>query len=334
MRGRDVLVLERSVPGAEASSVAGGILGPHLEADSGPLLDIGAYSLDLYADWAAALEAESGVPVGFERCGGALVGFDGDEDDRLRMRRSAGEFVADPTRWEPALATGATSVLAFPTQAQVDPPAVMAALPKAAEAAGVKFVRDTVVGVDTASLAVVGAEGRYPAADIVVAAGAWSTTIPGVPVPPDAVRPARGQIVELETPERLFETILFSERGYVLSRPDGRVLAGSTLEFVGFRKGVTVAGLRSILDTAIELVPALADAAVVATRSGFRPYTDDHLPLLGPTSVPGLWMLTGHYRNGILLAPGSAVMLSDLMTGADPAVDPGPLDPGRYSSDS
>ncbi len=333
LRGREVLVLERSVPGAEASSVAGGILGPHLEADGGPLLELGAYSLDLYPAWVDALESESGVPVGFERCGGALVGFDAAEDARLRTR-SSGRSVDDLGRWEPALSPSATSALLFEGQAQVDPPSVMAALPEAARAAGVRFARDTVLGIDSGPTEVVGEQGRYRARDVVVAAGAWSTTLPGVPLAETAVRPARGQILELRTSERLFTSILFSERGYVLSRPDGRVLAGSTLEFVGFRRGVTVAGMRAILDIATELIPALADAEVVATRSGFRPFTEDHLPLIGPTSVDGLWMLTGHYRNGILLAPASAVLLADLMDGATPAVDVGALRPDRYSSDS
>jgi glycine oxidase len=331
LRGRQVLVLERSIPGAEASSVAGGILGPHLEADGGPLLDLGAHSLDLYPAWAAALEAETGLSIGFEQCGGALVGFGEEEDARLTQRRSAGTF-ADLTSWEPALSNAATSALAFPTQAQVDPPSVMAALPRAAEAAGVRFVRDTVGRIESG--AVIGRASTYVADHIIVAAGAWSTAIPGVPLPTDTVRPARGQIVELQTGDRLFENILFSERGYVLSRPDGRVLAGSTLEFVGFRKGVTVDGLRTILDIATELIPALAQAEVSATRSGFRPFTDDHLPLIGPTSVPGLWMLTGHYRNGILLAPGSAVLLADLMDDTTPAVDAAAVSPRRYSSDS
>ena len=144
LRGRAVMVLERSVPGAEASSVAGGILGPHLEADAGPLLDIGAYSLGLYPEWARHLQAESGVDVLFEEGGGALVAFDEDEAKRLEVRadRAVGArfLVGDSLRsWEPSLSRSALAALVFANQAQVDPPSVMKALPVAAEVAGVWY---------------------------------------------------------------------------------------------------------------------------------------------------------------------------------------------------
>jgi glycine oxidase len=357
-RGREVLVLEKSVPGAEASSVAGGILGPRLEADEGPLLEFGTYSLGLYPDWCRELKEESGVDVGFERSGGALLAFDAEEASRLEARAlgSGGSLLegAAVAAWEPSVSPSAVAALVFPDEAQVDPPSIMKALPIAAKAAGVRFVQDTVVRIESIEGAgwgleeghggpphdgsprvrVVGESRTYIARHVVVAAGAWSSTLTGVGSAIEVVKPARGQIVELQTRTRGFRSVLFSERGYVLARADGRVLAGSTLEFVGYRKGVTARGLASILALALEMVPELAEAEVVAARSGFRPHTADHLPLIGRVPTPGLWVITGHYRNGILLAPGSAVLLADLLCGSPPGVDPGPVRPERYSRDS
>ncbi len=338
-RGREVVVLEKSVPGAEASSAAGGILGPNLEAGEAPpeFLAFAGYSMALYGDWVAALEEESGVRVGFDRCGGLLACFDPAALDGLKEHAAAVAAMGIPATWRSGESLreefgGLGEVLGgvwFPNEAQIEPRPLMRALSIAARRAGVTFVTDTVQRVGTGGVDCAG--GSHAAPHVVVAAGAWSTTLPGVGLPPAAVRPARGQMLELRLVEPPCRPVVFSERGYVVPRRDGRVLCGSTLEFTGFRKAVTAGGVREILDLGMEIVPALRDAELTDRWSGFRPYTDDHLPILGPGAADGLWLSTGHYRNGILLAPGSAVALADLICGDEPAVDLGPFSAERFS---
>jgi glycine oxidase len=340
LRGRDVLVLERSVPGAEASSAAGGILGPHLEASHGKeFLSLGRYSLSLYADWAAQLEAESGQSVGFVRCGGLRLCFDPQRLESLKSEAAEMAAAGLPAAWidarscrelEPNLGD-ALGGIHCPEEAQVAPRLLMAALSLAARKAGVRFVTDTVLGLEEDGRGVRCASGLRRAHQVVLAAGAWTTGLPGVDLDCETVLPARGQMLQLQCEAPPASAILFSERGYAVPRGDGSVLIGSTLEFVGFEKAVTVAGARNILETGLQLLPCLAEARMSDSWSGFRPWTPDHLPLLGAAPREGLFFSTGHYRNGILLAPASAQLLADSMEGLEPRVAMAPFAPGRFA---
>lgn len=338
LRGREVVVLERSVPGAEASSAAGGILGPHLEANHGPeFLSLGRYSLDLYPEWVSQIEEESGQEVGFNRCGGLQLCFDADRLSGLRAQAEQMASAGLPAHWLAAEACRALepnlgNVLGgihFPQEAQVSPRKLMAALTVAARKAGATFVSDTVLSIEEDTPTVRCVSGKREAQQVVLAAGAWTTTLPGTGLSPDTVSPARGQMLVLQCDLPPASSILFSERGYAIPRSDGSVLVGSTLEFVGFEKAVTVAGVRSIFETGTQLLPCLEEATLSDSWSGFRPWTPDHLPLLG-VSRDGLWFSTGHYRNGILLAPASARLLADSMTGGVPAVPMSPFSPARF----
>ncbi|MEE2829775.1 MAG: glycine oxidase ThiO [Myxococcota bacterium] len=331
LRGRDVVVLEKSVPGAEASSAAGGILGPHLEADHGKrFLDFGRYSLGLYPRWIQALESESGVSTGFRPCGGIRACFNPESLGALKAQAATWEADGLPVHWcdaselreiEPRIGE-ALGGIRCPEEAQVDPRALMKALTIAARRSGVRFVMDRVVGIEAEeALSVRCASGLRRAKQVVVAAGAWSATLPGCGLPQGAVQPARGQMLMLKLPEPPCGSVIFSERGYAVARPDGHVLVGSTLEFEGFQKGVTAEGMSEILAMALQMLPALAKAKFVDAWSGFRPWTTDHLPIVGPAEPRGLWLSTGHYRNGILLAPGSAALLADMMSGVEAAID-------------
>ena len=162
---------------------------------------------------------------------------------------------------------------------------------------------------------------------VVLAAGSWSGLVQGVPLDPRVVRPLRGQMVQLQTRLPLMRRILVSPEGYLVPRADGRVIAGSTMEFAGFDKQVTAAGLARILALALRLCPELGSAAVDSSWAGFRPYTEDHLPLLGPGPLPGLFLATGHFRNGILLAPITARVVAQCVLGEKPSVD---LSPFRF----
>jgi glycine oxidase len=164
---------------------------------------------------------------------------------------------------------------------------------------------------------------------VVLAAGAWSSLVPGAGLGAQAVVPARGQMVQLQLPPGTLSHVLFTGRGYLVPRRDGRVLAGSTLEFVGFEKQVTVEGLRSILALAVDAVPALAQATISAQWAGFRPYTADGLPLLGEGPTQRLFFATGHHRNGILLAPITARIVADAVLGRPPMFGLGPFAPAR-----
>jgi Glycine/D-amino acid oxidases (deaminating) len=145
-------------------------------------------------------------------------------------------------------------------------------------------------------------------------------------------RPVRGQMVALRSPEVTLAHVVRSERGYLVPRNDGRILAGSTMEDAGYDKRVTPAGMQQILAAAVEMIPALAKADVVETWSGLRPGSPDHLPAIGPTGVAGLWMATGHYRNGILLAPVTAHVLAEWICSGKPPLEMDAYSPLRFST--
>ncbi|HCP47422.1 MAG: glycine oxidase ThiO [Alphaproteobacteria bacterium] len=339
--GRQVVVLEKSVPGAEASGAAAGILGPHLECDEpGPFLDLCRHSLALYPEWVQRLEADSGHDLEFSPCGGVLVALNSAERDRLQTQAILMADSGLPGTWlnadslrraEPEIGPNLGG-LSLPEEAQVDPKKVMGALAVAARKAGVSFEQDTVTHISGGPTVQVRAQRRtYHAKQLVVAAGAWAATLPGIGLSETAVVPARGQIVLLGAAVPPTRTILFSHRGYVVPRADGRVLCGSTLEFEGFQKAVTANGVSKILDLATELLPQLATAELLDAWSGFRPYTEDHMPLLGHSGREGIWLATGHYRNGILLAPATAKIMAALLSGESPSTPVDAFDPRRGS---
>jgi glycine oxidase len=316
--GRRVVVLERSIPGAEASSAAGGILSPGVEAEPGPFHDLCKASLDLWPAFAAEVEQLSGTWVGY-RAGGTL---EVSVDDRFtpvlasratQLGRAGVEVeVLDgdaARRLEPGLSRETRGALYFPSEGSVDPRLLGRALHAAASRAGARFVPGQVRGIAFVDGRVAGVDhesGRIAAGAVVLAAGAWSLQVSGHGLPAGAVRPVRGQIAVLDTRPPLLSRVVFSDKGYVVPRPDGRILCGSTMEEAGFEKAVTAGGLLHVLELAVEVAPALSAAPVVETWSNFRPATPDGLPILGAAATPGLFHATGHYRNGVLLAPITA----------------------------
>jgi glycine oxidase len=339
--GLKPLVLERAVPGAEASSAAAGILAPQQEADApGPLLDLGLASRALFPALAAELHAATGVDIGY-RASGLLVLADASGAPALAARaawqRAAGlrAELLDPAgarRLEPAVGEHAAA-LHLPDEAQVDPPLLVRALQLAAARAGAEFASAYVRRVthDGSRVTGVELEGDHLAAShVVVAAGSWSGLVEGAALPARAVRPMRGQIVELETRPPPLDRVLFAAGGYLVPRADGRLLVGSTMELVGFRKEVTARGLESLLALARRALPALADAPVRRFWANFRPYTEDHLPILGPTPIQGLHLATGHFRNGILLAPVTAEAIAALVATGSTDIDLAPFSVSRF----
>jgi glycine oxidase len=343
--GRSVLVLERAIPGAEASSAAGGILSPGVEAlEPGPFYALGRASLARYPSFIEALERESGLAVG-HRGGGTLeVAFDDDHARLLAGRaakiQSAGlpVTVLDDTevrRLEPGLSPEARGALWFEDEGSLDPRALGRALSAAAQRAGADFITGRVLAIRHQGGRAVGVDherGPIEAGAVVLAAGAWSLQVAGHGLPDGAVRPVRGQIAVVETRPPLLTRVVFSGHGYAVPRADGRILLGSTMEEVGFEKAVTAGGLRHVLDVGIGMAPALARAPVVETWSNFRPASPDGEPILGPGAVPGLFYATGHTRNGILLCPITADAIAACVLGEAPPVELAPFSATRFGA--
>jgi len=343
--GRSVVVLERAVPGAEASSAAGGILSPGVEAEEpGPFYDLCSASLERWAAFAAELEAATGIAVG-HRGGGTLeVAFD---DDTARVLAARAEQLlghgvqvevldGDAVRaLEPGANPQVRGGLWFRGESSVDPRPLARALYVAAHRAGAAFVAATVRRIaheGGRAAAVEHDRGRIEAGAVVLAAGSWSPLVEGAGLPPGAVRPVRGQVALLDTRPPLLSRVIFSDKGYLVPRADGRVFCGSTMEEVGYERAVTAGGLRAVLDLAVEIAPALARAPVIETWCNFRPASPDGWPVLGAAAVPGLFYATGHTRNGILLCPITADAVSAAILGRPPPVDLAPFGVGRIGA--
>jgi glycine oxidase len=344
-RGAAVTVIERGIPGAEASSAAAGILGPQWECEApGALLDFGLRSRALYPAFAAELRELSGIDIGHARSGLLELGFDDADQEALVARRAwqlarglrADILTADELRGlEPRLGPGVRMGLRYPDEGHVHARALARALSQAAAVVGAKFIQGRYVRrVLTAGGRATGVEldGETLSADVVVlCAGSWSSLVEGGQVPAPVVRPARGQMVAIETRPPFFRHVLVAhKRGYLVPRIDGIALAGSTLEMVGFRKEVTVAGLHDILALARTIVPDLGEAPVVETWANFRPLSPDGLPIIGKTPVQGLLVATGHHRYGILLTPITAQAITDLVTTGTSSIELWPFAVTRF----
>ncbi len=342
--GRDVLVLERSIPGAEASSAAGGILSPGVEAlEPGPFYELCAESLRRWPSFAAEVERLSGSWVGYRGGGTLEVALDDRMAQVLAGRAAKLEKSGIPVevlddagarRLEPALSERTRGALYFAPEASVDPRLLGRALSIAAARAGARFLTGQVRRIDSGggrAAAVLHEAGRIDAGAVVLAAGSWSLQVEGHGLPAGAVRPVRGQIGVLDTRLPVLGRVVFSEKGYVVPRADGRILCGSTMEEAGFEKAVTAGGLLHVLSLAVEIAPRLAAAPFAECWSNFRPATPDGNPILGEGGLPGLFYATGHYRNGILLTPITADAIAAAALGRPTPVDLAPFSPARLA---
>jgi glycine oxidase len=240
-------------------------------------------------------------------------------------------------RREKHLGERVSLALDLPGEGQVDPRQLLPALSLAAEREGVVFRTDCVVReVLKERGRAVGVRldaGDLFAAHVVVAAGSWTSIVPGVDLPKATISPVKGQVMHTRARPRLFERVVFGAGGYVVTRAAGDVLIGATTERVGFARGVTLDGLRQLIDIATQVAPRLGNAPVLDHWSGFRPGTLDGLPLVGPTHLQGLWLASGHYRNGILLAPVTAQLVCDHILERPLSDDARALDPRRFLED-
>jgi glycine oxidase len=331
-RGARVAVAERGEPGSGATYVAAGMLAPVGELSFGEpeLLGLTLAAARMYPEFVAELEAATGESTRYEQLGALHVALDRDEAAQLRRVHDLQRSLELEAEWLPPrrcreLEAGLTPSFSGGVfaagEAAVDPRALMRALASALREEGGELLTGTeaidgvfegerLVGVRTG-------EGELRAEAVVLAGGAWSGAMEWLPEharPP--VRPIKGQVLELrrrdgEPPAR---HILSSERVYLVPRPDGRLIVGATVEEMGFDTAVTAGGVHELLREAYRLLPDVAEMELLGTSAGLRPGTPDNLPLVGPGAIDGLVLATGHFRNGILLAPLAAETVADLLS--------------------
>jgi glycine oxidase len=347
-RALRVRVLERARPGAGASGVAAGMLAPVGEATWGEenLLDLALASARAWPGFATELAEASGRRVGYLPYGALHVALDRDEGEELRRRFELMRSLDLDADWmrprearalEPGLAPRLTAAVHAPHEAAVDPRQLLAALEAALAHAGGELVAgiEAVEPIleESALVGVRGGDGsEHRAARIVLASGCWSGAVGWLPAtlrPP--IRPVKGQILTLRgrAGEPVCERIVVSERVYLVPRPDGRLTVGATVEERGFDTQVTAGAVYELLREAYRALPDVAELELVEALAGLRPASPDNAPLIGSGKIEGLLVATGHYRNGILLAPATAEAIADLLVGEEPSVALGAFDPLR-----
>jgi glycine oxidase len=334
-RGARVHVIDGRDVGQGATQASAGVLAPYIEGHEGTALQaLGARSLGLFDGFVSRAAAESGLDVPYERCGTLEVAVDQESARELRARAARAATGkarlvtgAELRELEPQLAADVAVGLIQPEHGYVAAGALTLALARAAAAAGAVFtVSEAVVTVARRDdvLEVATPDGRLSGPAVVLAAGSWSSRVKVEDAAPPPVRPVRGQLLHLKWPDaRGFQHVIWGPRCYLVSWPDGSVLVGATVEDVGFDETATVTGVHDLLEAASDLAPRAWAATFAGVRVGLRPGTPDGLPMVGPSSrVPGLVYATGHYRNGILLAPLTARLVADFVLDhrADPAL--------------
>jgi glycine oxidase len=343
-RDLDVLVLDRQPPGQEASWAAAGMLSPAPDSrDAIPLVPLARASLQIYPEFVAAIEEAGGGKVGFRPHGTLETLFDQEAERELStltaLHRGLGLDtevlgIEEAFELEPHLSRDLGAAALLPLEASVDNRALTSAILRALEGRGVEIrtggAVESVLRAANRCTGVVAAGKRIEAKNVIIAAGCFCGSIEGV-AKYAPTRPVRGQMVALHAEKVEIGHVLRSERGYIVPRGGGRCVVGSTLENAGFEKQVTPQGIGKILAVAVEIVPALANAAIQETWSGLRPDTPDHLPCLGATDVEGLLIATGHFRNGILLAPITARLLADWVTGRQTSISCDAFSPMRFA---
>ncbi|MFI1966677.1 glycine oxidase ThiO [Streptomyces pathocidini] len=334
-RGMRVAVADPE-PGGGAAQVAAGMLAAVTELHYGEeaLLGLNLASAARYPAFAAELAEASGQDVGYRACGALAVALDADDRAHLRELHALQLRHGLDAQWltgrecrrlEPMLAPGVRGGLRVNGDHQVDPRRLTAALVTACERAGVTLVRRAAARLSAARARASGVvldDGTEVAAgQVVLAAGSGSGRLAGVPeevLPP--VRPVKGQVLRLRVPAAyapfLSRTVRAVVRGghiYLVPRENGELVVGATSEEMGWDTTVTAGGVYELLRDAHELLPGITELPLVETGAGLRPGSPDNAPLMGPTALPGLHLATGHYRNGVLLAPVTGDAMAEVL---------------------
>jgi glycine oxidase len=345
-RGASVEVIDDRGTGQGATQASAGMLAPFSEApDAGPMRDIAGRGLDAYDRFVASLGDTTALSTNYQRSGTLEVAETADSRDRLRQIEQVLTERGIEAHWlegaalaaaEPALASEvARAGLLISGQGFVGVADLTRALAAAARRHGASFIEHGHVrGVNRAGdeLSVVTDRGTLSADTVIIAAGAWSGAIEvegaTTRVP---VTPVRGQLLQLHWPHGRPKRVVWSDGCYVVPWADGTVLVGATVEDAGFEERNTVAGVGSLIEAVRALMPGVSEASFVAARAGLRPGSPDHLPIVGRSTVePRVVYATGHYRNGVLLAPLTAELVADLVIDDrhDPILDV--MSPARF----
>jgi glycine oxidase len=339
-RGARVRVLDGRGPGGGATRASAGILAPYIEGHDPAILALGVRSLDLYDEFVRRVVSDSSQEVEYERNGTLEVAITLDEAMALRRRARAlaGSRIehalldaGDVRRLEPEITPAAVAGLHVRAHGYVAAGGLTRALTSAAMRLGAAFDIGTVASVEGGSVARVRTANAVIESDaVIVAAGSWSSGLGGVDVVPEAVKPIRGQLLQLRLPRRAAERVIWGSNCYLVARQDGTVLAGATVEDVGFDERATSSGVQELLEGALSLMPVLRGAAFEEVRVGLRPRTRDELPAVGASStMRHVFYATGHYRNGVLLAPLTARVVADLVLDGKADESLARLDPRR-----
>ena len=345
-RGRKVTLIDRDAVGKSTSWSAAGILPPaNFATATDPIDQLRGLSHDLYPRWADQLKALTGVDPGFRRCGAwyladtpgeraAMVGMrDYWSEQQIECHQVSREVLAsrEPMLEQVVEASRELAAWWVPNECQIRCPRYLQALAAACRHGGVEVIQRRnvldVVGDGTQAtvktVATSDQQGRqdYVADAVVLCAGTWSGRIAAELRLQKSLVPVRGQMLLLKAEQPIFQSIVNVGHRYLVPRDDGHVLVGSCEEEVGFHSSTTAAMIDGLRDFALQICPQLADAREVTTWSGLRPMTFDGFPMIGQVpEMSNVFIAAGHFRSGIHLSPGTAVVLADLMTGKTPAV--------------
>lgn len=328
-RGAEVLLLDRGEPGREASSAAAGML-CGVDPETPPLLrDMARACARVYPGFVAKLENASGIRVDLRRQG--TIALDPEAGDAALPEEFRALKLEEVHRSEPGLQTCGRAAF-FIQEDCVDPDLLMQALVRTAELRGVEIRRGVAMQEMRAvpgrseggQVEVATSAGPLVARAAVNCCGAWSGT---------PVAPRKGHMLYVQ-PQRagLLQHVVRAPDSYIVPRSSGKILLGTTVEDAGFDKSVVPATIQKLHTAAARYFPELASAPVTATWSGLRPGSPDDLPLIGETETPGVFVASGHFRNGILLAPLTAEIVANLVMGKPPGMDISAFSPQRFAS--
>jgi glycine oxidase len=326
--GAQVLILEKGDPGSEASSAAAGMLAPADPATPPALRPLAMASAKMFPAYVQKLEAAANMQVDFRRLGTIEL-----LADHVAPQEYKSLCAADLQRLEPFLKNHARSHLSeelpsfFVQEDSIDPRLLMQAALAAAKKIGIE-IRGNAAVTDirpcNGEIEVLSEDGnRYSAKSFVNCQGAWSGT---------PVRPRKGQMLYVHPKASVLRHVLRTPEVYIVPRSTGKILIGASVEDVGFDKSVEPEAVDMLLTLAQHYLPELASAPITQSWAGLRPGTPDDLPILGATDIPGAFIASGHFRNGILLAPVTAQIMADLIEGRTPSLDISSFSPGRFSS--
>jgi glycine oxidase len=325
-----VLILERGEPGREASSAAGGMLVDCPFETPAALQPLAAASASMYPEFVRELELESGMKIDLRNQGTIL--FPSAAHVSHPAFEAATQIPAPLAEFEPALAEVDRPAF-YLKERSVDPRALTPAALKGARRLGVDVSSgEEVIAVNLSDGRVSGVTTRktsFLAAKVVNCAGAWSGQIGPYAIP---TRPVKGQMLCLVSASRMLKHVIRSPEVYVIPRSDGRIIIGTTVEEAGFDKRTDVAAIQCLRAAAIAMVPELRNAKILEDWAGLRPGTPDGLPILGATGTSGYYVATGHFRDGILLAPITSQVMTAVIEGKNPEHDLAPFSPARFSS--